>query len=81
MVKRTQPSFKKRTIAIAVTAIVLWGAFAAARPLAGGHAVSLFGLPLDVALTLPVIVPAFVIIMFWLTTRQGTEDERFGDDG
>ena len=75
------PSFLKRTIAIAVVAVVLWAAFFIAWPLVSGHATTLFGLPPHAALPFPVILPAFVLIMFWFARRQNTEDERFEDDG
>jgi putative solute:sodium symporter small subunit len=62
-------------------ALVLWAAFSLAVPLAAGRGATLFGLPLSAALALPVALPAFVLIMFWFTTRQNLDDERFRDDG
>jgi uncharacterized RDD family membrane protein YckC len=81
MVKRTPPSFPRRTIVTGLVALFLWSAFFIAPPLAAGRDASLFGLPLRAALAVPVALSAFVLIAFWFAIRQGREDEQFRDDG
>jgi uncharacterized membrane protein len=75
-------SFRSRTIMIGLVALFIWAAFSLALPFAEMRSgLILFGLPLRAALALPVVLPAFVLAMFWFAMRQNLEDERSRDDG
>jgi putative solute:sodium symporter small subunit len=73
---------RSRTIMIGLVALIIWAAFSLALPLAETRVgLTLFGLPLRAALSLPVALPAFVLVMFWFAFRQNREDERSRDNG
>jgi uncharacterized membrane protein len=78
---RKPPSFQNRTAVITLIALG-WCALALlVLPLADTRPdVMLFGLPLRLALALPVAVPMLVLTMFWFALRQNRMDERFHDD-
>ncbi len=80
MAIRKPKSFRTRSLVIALVTLVLAAAFFAAPSLADGSASTLFGLPLETALALPVAMPALVLIMIWFANRQNTEDAQFRDD-
>jgi hypothetical protein len=81
MAGRKPPSYRKRTAAIALIALSCWLIVMLMPSLAEVRAdVMLFGLPLRVALALPVGLPLLVLTMFWFAARQNRDDERSRDD-
>lgn len=80
MATRKPQSFRTRSFVIALVALVVAAAFLAAPSLADGNASTLFGLPLETALALPVAMPALVLILIWFASRQNAEEARFRDD-
>jgi hypothetical protein len=81
MAGRKPPSYRKRTAVIASIAISCWLIVMLMPSLAEARAdVMLFGLPLRVALALPVGLPLLVLTMFWFAARQNRDDERFRND-
>jgi len=80
MATRKPQSFRMRSIAIALVAVVLAAAIFIAPSLTDGDPTMLFGLPLKAALALPLALPALVLIMIWFANRQNTEDARYRDD-
>jgi putative solute:sodium symporter small subunit len=81
MAARTRYSFRMRTAIVGLVALLIWAAFSLVLPLAEARPdVTLFGLPLQTALALPVALPVLVLTMFWFAARQNSHDERFGND-
>jgi len=82
MSEQARHAYRKRSIALALVAVAIWGLFSFFLPwVAVGSKVLLFGLPLGTALAVPVGLPILVLTMFWIATRQNGEDEQFpGDD-
>jgi drug/metabolite transporter (DMT)-like permease len=81
MRRRAAYSFRTRSAVTALVALVLWAIFSAVPSLGDTRPdVTLFGLPLRVALALPVVLPLIVLTTFWFVARQNRDDERFRDD-
>jgi putative solute:sodium symporter small subunit len=81
MHEQARQAYRKRSIVLALVALVLWALFSFFAPwAAAGSKVALFGLPLGTAVAIPVTLPIFVLTMFWVAARQNREDERFPED-
>jgi len=77
----TQRTHRGRSIVLALVALVLWAVFAFLLPLAvAGSDVTLFGLPLRIALALPIALPVLVLTAFWHAARQNAQDQRARED-
>jgi uncharacterized membrane protein len=81
MHEQARQAYRKRSIALALVALALWGLFSFFLPwAAAGSKLMLFGLPLATALAVPVGLPILVLTVFWVATRQNGEDEQFPED-
>jgi uncharacterized membrane protein len=81
MHEQARQAYRKRSIALALVALALWGLFSFFLPwVAAGSKLMLFGLPLATALAVPVGLPILVLTVFWVATRQNGEDEQFPED-
>ena len=81
MARRTDVSFRARSLMTGMMVVLAWAVFSLA-PLLGEARpdATLFGLPLRAALAVPIALPVFVLVAFWFAHRQNRDDEQFRDD-
>ena len=63
---RMPRTYRRRSIVLALVALLVWALSSFLLPLAGARSdVTLFGLPLGTALALAVALPVLVLTAFW----------------
>jgi hypothetical protein len=81
MAGRAQPSFRTRTVVNTAAVLAICAVLLVVVPLVElAPAATLFGLPLRLALAVPLGLPALVLAMFWFAARQTFDEERSRDD-
>lgn len=81
MGRRAAYSFRTRMAVTGLVALACWAVLLLVLPLADARpGAMLFGLPLRMALALPIALPGLALTMFWFAMRQNHDDERFRDD-
>ena len=81
MAGRAPLSFRTRTLVNTAVGSAICAVLLIALPLVElAPTATLFGLPLRLALAVPVGLPALVLASFWFVARQNLDEERSRDD-